>query len=59
MISNIIQDLLKCIDKLSDTWLGAYTDDVREIANTQYPLDRKPFKLYDPRPINISTFIIM
>jgi hypothetical protein len=45
------------IDKLSDTWLGAsYTDDVREIANTQYPLDRKPFKLYDPRPINISTF---
>jgi hypothetical protein len=45
------------IDKFSDTWLGAsYTDDVREIANTQYPLDRKPFKLYDPRPINISTF---
>jgi hypothetical protein len=44
-------------DKLSNTWLGfSYTDDVSEIAHTQYLIDKKPFKLYDPRPINISTF---
>lgn len=45
------------IDKNSNSWLGvSYTNDVMEIAHTLYPVEKKPFKLYDPRPINISTF---
>jgi len=45
------------VGKLSDSWIGiSYTDDVREIANTLYVVEKRPFKLYDPRPINISTF---
>ncbi|WP_339919056.1 DUF5686 family protein [uncultured Flavobacterium sp.] len=45
------------VGKLSDSWIGlSYTDDVREIANTLYTIEKRPFKLYDPRPINISTF---
>jgi hypothetical protein len=45
------------VAKLSDSWIGvSYTDDVREIANTLYTIEKRPFKLYDPRPINISTF---
>jgi hypothetical protein len=45
------------VGKFSDSWIGAfYTDDVSEIANTLYDVEKKPFKLYDPRPINISTF---
>lgn len=45
------------IDKLSNTWVGvSYTDDVREIASTTFAVDKRVFKIYDPRPINISTF---
>ena len=45
------------IDPFSNTWIGAsYTDDVHEIASTTFSIDKKIFKLYDPRPINISTF---
>lgn len=45
------------IGNFSNTWIGAsYTDDVHEIASTNYAIDKKAFKLYDPRPINISTF---
>ncbi len=45
------------IGKFSNSWIGAsYTDDVREIASTLFLIDKIPFKLYDPRPINISTF---
>jgi hypothetical protein len=45
------------VEKFSNTWIGAsYTDDVREIGSTIFPVIKKPFKLYDPRPINISTF---
>jgi hypothetical protein len=45
------------VGKYSNSWISAsYTDDVREIANTLYAIESKPFKLYDPRPINISTF---
>jgi hypothetical protein len=41
----------------SNTWVGgSYTDDVREIASTNFATDKRVFKLYDPRPINISTF---
>lgn len=45
------------IGNFSNTWIGgSYTDDVREIASTNFAIDKKAFKLYDPRPINISTF---
>jgi len=45
------------VGKFSNSWIGAsYTDDVREIASTVFAVEKRPFKLYDPRPINISTF---
>ncbi len=43
--------------KDSDTWLGlSYTDDLHEIASTNFAVDKRTFKIYDPRPINVSTF---
>ena len=45
------------IDKYSNTWITAsYTEDIREIASTVWAVDRKVFKLYDPRSLNFSTF---
>lgn len=45
------------IGKFSSSWIGiSYTDDLKEIASTSFAIDRKGFKLYDPRPINLSTF---
>lgn len=45
------------IGNFSNTWIGiSYTDDIREIASTNFAIDKRAFKLYDPRPINISTF---
>lgn len=45
------------IGKFSNTWIGgSYTDDIREIASTSFIIDKRIFKLYDPRPINVSTF---
>jgi len=45
------------IGKFTNSWVGfAYTDDVQEIASTSFATDKKVFKIYDPRPINISTF---
>ncbi|MGA9637195.1 DUF5686 family protein [Flavobacterium sp.] len=45
------------IGKFSNSWFGgSYTDDLQEIASTLFLIDKIPFKLYDPRPINISTF---
>ena len=45
------------VGKFSSSWIGAsYTDDVREIASTLFAVDKRTFKIYDPRPINISTF---
>lgn len=45
------------IGNFSNSWIGAsYTDDVKEIASTSFATDKKPFKIYDPRPFNISTF---
>lgn len=41
----------------SNSWIGAsYTDDVKEIASTSFAVDKRVFKIYDPRPINLSTF---
>ncbi|MFL9844582.1 DUF5686 family protein [Flavobacterium rhizosphaerae] len=43
--------------KASETWMGgSYTDDIREIGSTSFLTDKKVFKIYDPRPINVSTF---
>jgi hypothetical protein len=45
------------VGKFSNSWIGAsYTDDIREIASVNFNIDKRIFKLYDPRPINISTF---
>lgn len=45
------------IGKFSSSWIGAsYTDDVREIGSSSFAIDKRVFKLYDPRPINVSTF---
>lgn len=45
------------INPKANSWLGfSYTDDVREIASTSFSIEKKPYKIYDPRPINISTF---
>lgn len=45
------------LGKFTNSWVGgSYTDDVREIASTSFATDKKVFKIYDPRPINISTF---
>ncbi len=45
------------IEKYSNSWLGvSYTDDIREIGSTSFAIDKRIFKLYDPRPINVSTF---
>ncbi|AWH84081.1 hypothetical protein HYN59_02680 [Flavobacterium album] len=45
------------LGKFSNSWIGgSYTDDVKEIASTSFATDKRVFKIYDPRPINISTF---
>ena len=45
------------IGNFSGSWIGAsYTDDLREIGSTSFATDKKGFKIYDPRPINLSTF---
>lgn len=45
------------VGNFSNSWIGgSFTDDVREIASTNFAIDKRVFKLYDPRPINISTF---
>ncbi|MFC7775209.1 DUF5686 family protein [Flavobacterium sp. GCM10027622] len=52
MLSNSVK-----LNKKTETWLGiSYKDDVSEIANTGFEIDKKVFKIYDPRPFNISTF---
>ena len=45
------------LSETTNSWIGiSYTDDVREIASTVYAIDKRGFKIYDPRPFNISTF---
>lgn len=45
------------LEEQTNSWLGvSYTDDVREIASTIFSIDKRGFKIYDPRPFNISTF---
>ena len=45
------------LGNFSNSWIGAsYADDIREIASTTFATDKRVFKIYDPRPINTSTF---
>jgi len=45
------------VGKTSQSWTGiSFTDDVREIASTKFNIDKRVFKIYDPRPINVTTF---
>ena len=45
------------LGEATNSWFGvSYTDDVREIASTVFTIDKRGFKIYDPRPFNISTF---
>jgi hypothetical protein len=45
------------LDKKTETWISAsYSDDLSELAQTTFVTDSRKFRLYDPRPINISTF---
>lgn len=45
------------LDKETNTWISAsYSDDLSEIGQIQFATQVRKFKIYDPRPINISTF---
>ena len=45
------------IGKFSNTWIGGNsTNDISEIASTYFYIDKRIFRPYDPRPINVSTF---
>ncbi|MEW5676796.1 DUF5686 family protein [Flavobacterium enshiense] len=45
------------LGNFSNSWVGvSYTDDIREIASTSYEVDKRKFRLYDPRPLNLTTF---
>ncbi|MFT5753251.1 MAG: hypothetical protein ACI924_000464 [Flavobacterium sp.] len=45
------------LNKLDETWLSlSYIDDVSEIGQTTFATDSRRFRVYDPRPFNISTF---
>ncbi len=45
------------LDPTSETWISAsYSDDLNEISQITFATDPRRFKIYDPRPINISTF---
>jgi hypothetical protein len=45
------------IDDFSNTWFGvSYTDDIQEIASTDFYIEKRTFKIYDQRPFNVSTF---
>jgi hypothetical protein len=45
------------LNKETNTWISAsYSDDLSEIGQIQFATQARRFKIYDPRPINISTF---
>jgi hypothetical protein len=45
------------IDKETNTWVStSYSDELKEIGQIDFATESKRFKIYDPRPINISTF---
>lgn len=45
------------LDKETDSWVSAsYASDLSEIGQIQFATQSRQYKIYDPRPINISTF---
>ncbi len=45
------------LDKKTNSWLSvSYSDDLNEIGQILFATQQKRFRIYDPRPINISTF---
>lgn len=45
------------IGNFTNSWLSiTYTDDLLEYGNINFDVDKKRFKIYDPRPLNITTF---
>lgn len=45
------------LDKKTNSWVSvSYADDLSEIGQIQFATQPKRFRIYDPRPINISTF---
>lgn len=45
------------IDEFSNTWFGvSYTNDIQEIASTDFYIEKRTFRIYDQRPFNVSTF---
>lgn len=45
------------LDKETNTWASvSYSEDLNEIGQIQFATEPRRFKIYDPRPINISTF---
>lgn len=45
------------LDKQTNTWVDvSYSDDLSEIGQIQFATQNKRFRIYDPRPINVSTF---
>lgn len=45
------------LDAETNSWASiSYTDDVAEIGQIQFATESRRFRIYDPRPINISTF---
>lgn len=45
------------IDQKNETWISAsYSYDLEEISKINFATDPRRFRIYDPRPINISTF---
>ncbi|MFD2601682.1 DUF5686 family protein [Flavobacterium suzhouense] len=45
------------VGNFSNSWIGFnYADDITEIASTSFATDKKVFKIYDPRLLNLLTF---
>lgn len=45
------------LEEKTNTWVNAsYDDDLVEIGQVQFATQNRRFRIYDPRPINISTF---
>lgn len=45
------------VGNFSNSWIGfSYMDDITEIASTSFATDKKTFKIYDPRFVNLLTF---
>lgn len=45
------------LSKETNSWVSAsYTNDLKEIGQIEFATENKRFKIYDSRPINISTF---